>query len=69
MMNQSVVPSWVRAVAWLSLVTAPVFASLGLAYSKPEWVCAGVALVVYGLVVLRRSVRPIVDRSSPTDSA
>jgi len=56
-MDRNLVPKWARAMAWLSLASAPVFAGLGLAYGKPEWICGGAALTVYGIVTLRQSRR------------
>ena len=63
------IPTWVRGVAWLALATAPAFLALGVAYSKPEWACAAVALTVYGVVILRRGRRAAGDPTRPTNPA
>ncbi len=68
-MDRNPIATWARAVAWLSLSTAPVFAGLGMTYAKPEWICAGAALTVYGLIALRKNRAAMVDRPPPADAA
>ena len=68
-MRQETVLTFLRLTAWLSLGVAPVFVTLGVLYRTPEWALSGVALVVYGLLELRRVRHARARLNQPVDPA